>query len=423
MATQLDDDTENRSGNRYRDGQPTDPGSPKQQEMDEKYGKKSRISDETKEKMKDYAAKKGTHAALSAAEAGLFGDKVRPLAKLAKEELGDAEAKGFNTRNLYDPNWYKEAVPAAGKTAAKKGFKALTKKWKAAIYVTIFINLIVVIVLLALFFIAPFKHIHFETILRSANFARFQLIVRRQFTAVIFNAAVLTRDSVGNFRNSPLVRQIRLAIPDRQLGQLGRQGRIQFEFHPNSSWGNEIAPLRETLRAIVVDGQRFDIDQFAREFSGGRNYSQLSTRERYTVQNRFVRAVNVKLGDLMSLMPRHVRWNPMVRLHQRTGIRLVKWLNAYRDARGATAAEARARTARDTAQRVMDPSQRTATSAIPDINEDADRARQDAPAAAGEGRPVAPNRSRIATATRGVRGVSDAVFATTVYCIGRELYN
>lgn len=381
-------------------------------------------------KAKNLAKREATNAAihggLYAAEKGAFGNKLKPLAGLSREELKNYEKNSGKDAydltknakdNLTDPGWYK----ATGKGLAKKGAKALIRKNKNRLLVTAAVGIITAIAILLIMFIGPFKGVHFETVLRSANFARFQLLVRKHFSAVVFNGSVLTQDSVGNFRNSPLVRQIRLAVPDSQLEQLGREGKVLWEFNENSKFGDEFLPLKESLKAIVIDGQRYEIDQFARD-AFGKDYKDLTTAERWTVQNNFIKEINVKMGDYMALKSRMVRWNPMTQFRQKTGIRLVKWLNAARDYAGKSAAEARELGTQETADRVMDPDSGP-KSAIPDINEDAEQARQDYVNANKEGRPPGILRSKLAGQAALARNISDAVFAATAYCIGRELYS
>lgn len=378
-----------------------------------------------KEAAKREATNAAVHGGLYAAEKGAFGNKIKPLGKLGREELNNLEKnKGYDAYDLTKNAKGKLFNPAeTGKGVLKKGLKHLVRRHKRALFVTLLVNVMVAIVLLALFFVAPFKSVHFETVMRSANFARFQLLVRKHFSAVVFNAAVLTQDSVGNFRNSPLVRQIRLAVPDSQLEQLGREGKLQWEFNANNTFGQEFLPIRETLKAVVIDGKRYEIDQFAKD-AFGKNYSELTTRQRWTVQNNFIKAVNVELGDLMALTDRYVRWNPMVQLHQRTGVRLVKWLNAARDYAGLDPDEANGKFAEETAERVRDgPASEVEEpkSSIDDINEDAQYAKDEQVKAAKEGRPPGVLRSKLGAKAQVARGISDAVFASTAYCIGREL--
>ncbi|HZM64406.1 MAG TPA: hypothetical protein VFB59_04705, partial [Candidatus Saccharimonadales bacterium] len=154
------------------------------------------------------------------------------------------------------------------------------------------------------------------------------------------------------------------------------------------------------------------------------NYHDLSVRERWGVENAFLKAVNAELGDLMALMPRYVRWNPSVRFQQRAGIQLVRWLNGAREYLGKTPKEAKALSAKEISERVMEPGVSKTRSGLADINEGADENRKELLDAktAGEPAPLpGETRSKIASRARFARGASDAVFATTTYCIGREI--
>jgi hypothetical protein len=391
-------------------------------------GEEDQIDSAAKEKFKRMAAREGTRAALKAAEAGAFGEKIKPLAKLGREEfdnltpeqLANIESHIFGDPGRFkNPGWYKQQAKAGAARGSKSFLNHLVHKHKKILMATLAVNVVVALLLLALFVISPFKSIHFETIMRAANFARFQLLIRKQFSDVIFNAAVLTDDSVGNFKNSPLVRQIRLAVPDKQLEQLGRSGKIKWEFRDNRSFGDLFQPWKESLKAVTIDGERVDIDTISQE-AFGKNYNELSQRQRWTIQSRFVRTVNAKLGDLMALMPRHVRWKPQFRVQQRSGMRLSKWLNAGRDYLGLSPDEADAKNAADTARQVWNPGS-LPKSAIPDFNDAAVDRRGELVEAKKAGRPPGKLRSKIAAKAELARGASDVVFASTAYCVSREM--
>jgi hypothetical protein len=322
-------------------------------------------------------------------------------------------------KNDDESSWYNQASPGRGKKAVKNFFR----RQKKALIITLVLNLIVAGIILMFALLGPLKHMHFETILRSVNFARYQLMVRKQFTRVIFEASVLTDKSEGTFRRSLLVRQIATITPDRQLARLGREGRVQWDFRPNGSFGNTVLPLRESLRAVVIDGQRVDIDNIARE-NFGRNYRGLSLREKWAVQSRFVNAVNSKLGPLMALQPRTVRWNPMERVRLKASISLVKFLNAARDYAGKNPDQARALYIEDTIRNVRGPAAVRFASGNSDIREAADATWDETVDALKEGRaPPAPGeiRARLAGNVRHVRAASDAAFVVTLMCIIREL--
>lgn len=375
--------------------------------------------------------------ALGKIDRQLSGDK--PDKSASPDEINDAEqnAAGDESRPLYKrlaDHEYKRLKKYVGddeRAAERKHpVKGFFRKQKKALMVTLIINLIVGLVIIAVILLTPLKHIHFERILRAVNYARYHLLVRKQFSRVVFEASVLTRESVGTFDKSPLVKQILLSTPDRQVKQLGRDGRIKWEFRPNGSFGKTVLPLSESLKAVVIDNnQRVDIDEISKDLFSGKNYDQLTRRQRWTVQSRFVSEVNFKLGDLMALQPRTVRWNPYKNLRLRADIRLIKWFNGAREYLGETPDQARAKSVDQDVERLLGDPDARPRSASKDINEDADEARAELIDARRENRTpaegLAPGdvRSRLASRIQAVGAISDGVFVTTMFCIVRDLAN
>ncbi len=348
---------------------------------------------------------------------------------LTPEQILERErADPGGTRTFENPtqarHWYRAGRKAA-KEAVKEGIRGrvrgFVRKQKKALITTVVLNVVVAVILALMAFISPLKNVHFETTMRSVNFARFQLVIKKQFARVVFESAVLTQNSVGTFTRSPLVRQIQLATPDRQIKQLGRQGRVKWEFRPNASFGQQVLPLQESLQAVVIDGERVDIDDMSRTTFDGRPYSSLTRKERWVVQARFVDKVNVKLGDIMGVLPRHVRWNPMFQLRQKTGAVLSKWLNKAKEYSGKSEEEARKLSIEEAAEQIGTPEGQRPKSSSSEINDAADATHDEQIAARIEGRPPGEVRSALANRMKIAGRASDIVFASTVVCIGADL--
>lgn len=312
---------------------------------------------------------------------------------------------------------------------AKRITRQFSPRKKKFIYGTLALNLFVfALVLFIGLILGPWKHIHFETVMRSANFARFQLMVHKQAAHVVFQAAVLDEKSVGAFRRSPLVNQILLTTPDRQVKALARDNRVKWEFYPNQSFGHEVIPGRESLKAVIIDGERIDLDSLAQE-SFGKNLSDLTTRERWTVKSLFVERVQFKLGDIMAIQSRWVRWNPYKRLRLRAGVHLVKWLNNARAYAGKSPQQAKTQNIEETLERVPAPEAERPKSLSSDVEEAAKEAREHLIEDIQTGTAPTPGelpgdvRSKLAERMKFLGEASDIVFALTVSCIVHDLSN
>ncbi len=357
---------------------------------------------------------------------GKLIEKKSSLSRGEVKVLEDAAHRAVDTdfaqarqlaEDVRDPNWYK-------KKAKKAVAKTLFGRQKKLLIGTLMTTVLVALAVGLFAFLGPLKNTHFDTVIRTANFLRFQHVIKKQFSRATFEAAVLSRESVGSFqRSSLLVKQLQLAVPDRQLKQLGRSGQVKWEFRDNRSFGHQVIPLRETFKAITVGDQRFDIDEFAREAFGA-DYQDLSRRQKWTVESRFVTAVSPALGEKMALLPRHVRWNPMFQLRMKVGAKLSRWANKAKEYAGMDEDEARRLHIQETVERVSSPSASRVRPGSSELAQGAEDFEQETQAAREEGR-APPRAGEIAnslkTRVKLLSKGADVATWTTVACIVYEI--
>lgn len=342
----------------------------------------------------------------------------KKFAKDLLEDTGVSSAALFGKEpEMPGGGWYNQLKSDPGKKFAK----AVVRKNLRYLLGTVLLTVVMAAILFFLTYFGALKGLHFDTVLRGVNFARYQIMVRRQFSSVMFQAATLTDNSDGIFRKSPLVRQIMLTTPDRQIKALGRDGRIRWDFAPNKSFGYDVLPTKESLKGVFIDGEPIYIDDIAKQHFGGRTYGQLSLGEKLQVQSKFVDAVNVKMGDIMALQPRTVRWNPYARVRLRAGIQLIKWFNRAREYAGKTTAEARKINIDETVEHVMTPEDQQPKSADSDTNKSAEEMRQERIQALETGGQPGKIRTKLASRAFKLRSISDAVFVATLYCTVKDI--
>lgn len=356
---------------------------------------------------------------------------ARPNApkSLTPQQILDQETNSPDgTRTFENPtqarHWYRAANKEA-KNRIKGGLKDRllrgARKQKKILLTTLAINVIIAAFLIISFlFIGPLKNVHFDTVLRTANFLQYQMIIRKQFARVVFEASVLTQESVGSYQRSPLVRQIQMATPDRQIQQLGRDDRVKWEFTENRSFGQNILPIKPTLQAVVIDGERVDIDDLSKEEFGGRTYAQLERRERWFIEAKFVNAVNFKLGDIMALLPRHVRWNPMYQMRKISGAKLTGWLNNAKEYAGKDGRQAREQMINEDVASIS-AAEDTRVRPSGELADGVEEHREEVIAATREGRAPGEIRNGLKTRMKYVGAASDVATASTIACVGYEL--
>lgn len=278
---------------------------------------------------------------------------------------------------------------------------------------------IVVIALMLLMFIGPYKVIHFATVLRSAGMARFTYQINRQFANVNFNAAVLTNESTGNIKlgQRSLIDVLRRVNPQKQLTVLGREGTVKFNFETECGFG--CLKTTSQLKGVVVNGDEFSLDSITQD-KYGKSFDDLSYREKVFVKNEFSKQLGSKLADRLAIENRAFRSSVFNGLRQVTGISMSKWANKARDYIGKTPEEAKAKNVQETMDRVSQGNNgRSASSeaireAVEAKANPTDEAKRVAAGAA---------RDKAVRMTETAGKASLAVLAMTTSCIAHDLHN
>lgn len=277
------------------------------------------------------------------------------------------------------------------------------------------IGTIIIAAVLLLVLIGPYKEVHFATVLRSVGMARYTYELRRQFANTTFNAATLTADSTGNIKlgNTSLIEKLRGINPEKQLTVLGKEGSLKFDFSTNCTWG--CLKTTTNLNGVVIDGNEIKLSDFTK----GRSYDDLSTREKLTVKNQFADAIKDGLADRLSIEGRAFRSSVFNGLRQVTGISMTKWAMKARDYLGKDVAEAKAKNVTDTAERISGDGR--ATSSVGAIEEGADAKVN--PADPVKVKAAADARAKAMRMSETAGKASVAVLAATAGCIVHDLNN
>jgi hypothetical protein len=144
--------------------------------------------------------------------------------------------------------------------------------------------------ILLLFLLAgSLKSIHFATVLRGSGFATTQLVMRKTFSDIAFDASVLDEGNIGRPGKTgrTMFDRIRGINPDKVVQNLAKEDR--FALRTNGS--GEVIGFR-------IDDQVVDVNKLAQERFSGKNFDQLSWREKLTVKNVTLDEFNVKMADI-----------------------------------------------------------------------------------------------------------------------------
>lgn len=312
--------------------------------------------------------------------------------------------------------YYKQFILKGKKKASKKGGKFVGGGIIGVFLSGVMAMIAIVVILLVL--IGPYKEVHFATIARSAGMIRFSYQMNRQFANISFNAATLTDTSTGNIKlgNRSLIDVLRGVNPQKQLTILGKEGTVKFNFE--TTCGFACLKTKSNLRGVVINGQEFSVDKVTQE-GFGKNFNELSAREKVYVRNEFSKQMGAKLSERLSLENRAFRSSVFNGLRKVTGISMTKWANKARDYVGKKPEEAKAKNVKESIERVGEDGARSVSAqAIEDGVEAAKDPSDPVKAAkAAESRKLA---GRMAD-TAGKASL--VVLAATVSCIIHDLSN
>lgn len=342
----------------------------------------------------------------------------------------ESEQEGDGENSLYNP----DGGGSGGGDGKKRGLAAWGKK-KAkgkiifgsfALAAPILATIGVIGLLITL--LAPFKTVHFAEVLRSAGFARFQLTLQRQYTRTIFDAAVLTDQSNGTAANGlkgrTMLDRLRRINPDKQLLQLGNEGKLKFIFENEKKWGG----LKTTNNFLGVElyGERFTLDNTARSLGIGDSYGELNNKEKLRVENAFGERIAAGMNEQLVSEGRAFRSEVYNGFRRVTGIKMIKWPDRAREFVGLKPSEARKLSLEESLKNIDGEGTRP-KSGLSAVQEEADQIREERIKAIQDGkvdvRTPGEVRSKWAKRARVASKVSTGAFLITVACVFHDLNN
>ncbi|HSX36669.1 MAG TPA: hypothetical protein VLG13_00910, partial [Patescibacteria group bacterium] len=176
------------------------------------------------------------------------------------------------------------------------------------------------------------------------------------------------------------------------------------------------------FQGLSVDGTQYRLNDYANK-AFSKDYNKLSYRERLTVRSQFNIASRNALNEALGSYSLFQRFKIYQTLRSAAGIRMFKWADKAREYFGKSPQEARKLNVDETIQAVDEGSERPKTG-VDAIDEEAEKAQEDAKKAAEAGAKNAGQvRTSWAKALRTTTKVSDAVFVTTAACIIHSLSN
>lgn len=284
-----------------------------------------------------------------------------------------------------------------------------------------------------------FKAIHYATVLRSTGFAAGLYVTRNIYNQVAYDAAVLTDDSTGSLTRPErsmydLVRGVNAEEVMKSLGRDGATGSF------------EVVKRGGRVEGFEVNGRRYMNNDFAQN-SFGRNYNDLTFRERMTVKNDILKTAGDEMAEVFSTESRTFRTGFFKGFRTHFKIRTSKFAQKTRELVGKNAKEAKASVREntlDTAEGVeprtttggaddIEPTDRTGPrSNITEIDEAAQATRRERLRAIKEGFDLKGKdivnkaltergTTKISEFAEGAGKVSLAVLIATLYCTARDI--
>lgn len=277
--------------------------------------------------------------------------------------------------------------------------------------------IVAAVVVILLMTLAPYKHVHFATVLRSLGMARFTYVMNKQMSRTIFDSAVLTKNSTGRFTPPPssLFHRLVGINPRKQLAQLGHQNKLRFDFSSTPRWGGVLGNTN-TFQGVTIDGQKIYLDDTARSLYG-RDYNDLNRREARRARSVFATQARTELSRALVLESRRFRWAAFTNFYRVTGIKLFKWGSKGATYKLKTDAQARALNLDETYKRVVGGEGGIKRTGVTSIDEEAEAKRKAQLEAARNNTEPGEQRSRLAKSVTGVRALSSGVAAVTIACV------
>lgn len=284
-------------------------------------------------------------------------------------------------------------------------------------------GVIIVAIILIVMFIGLLKSVHFATVLRSTGFAGFNYYNSKQFSRIAFDGAVLSEGSTGSIslERRTLLDRVRGINPKKQLKQLGRENTLKFN--------TEKVGSETFVKSVTINGTESEtLDAVSKRLFAGRDYKQLSLRQRWTVETEFTAAIKDGLAERLALEGRSVRSSVYDGLRQAFGIKFGKWPNALKKFAGKTPKEAAIDNYEYTQQEI-DGGGSSVRSAQDNVNDAADEEKNLLAESVKTGEPLdrATLRERARKFSRSnadtFKKVSAAVAVATMACIAHDINN
>lgn len=256
------------------------------------------------------------------------------------------------------------------------------------------------------------KGIHFATVMRSAGFAQFQLIMNKAYGQVTFDYATLSDNSTGRLK----IKGDRFGFTKKRLTELGNQNKLKWDV---SSAGE--------VKAITIEGKTFSFDDYAKKLFSGKTYSALSTRQKWTVQSRMSTDISEPLSDIVGNKGLLYRSQVYTGLRQTARIEMFRWANLAKGYLGKTPDEAIKLNATETRARVTGSAVDIPVKSSVVEEEEVNQRKADIEEANLKGLdtddvPVRPSSAKARLASISAK-ISIAVFITTVGCIIHDISN
>ncbi len=344
--------------------------------------------------------------------------KAKSGSELSSAENGGGDKAGWKTRvgDAAMKRWGAPSEDDTPKGKKKQGGGGHKKAWAAGFAggtIALFVGVLIFIFM----FLGNFKNVHFAELLRSVGMARFTYSMRQAYSRTIFDSVVLTDKSTGSLAdNLKGMRKSQL----KRLQQFSVDQNVKFEVDK----GTKLDQIRgnNIFQGLSVDGTQYRLNDYANK-AFSKDYNKLSYRERLTVRSQFNIASRNALNEALGSYSLFQRFKIYQTLRSAAGIRMFKWADKAREYFGKSPQEARKLNVDETIQAVDEGSERPKTG-VDAIDEEAEKAQEDAKKAAEAGAKNAGQvRTSWAKALRTTTKVSDAVFVTTAACIIHSLSN
>jgi LAS superfamily LD-carboxypeptidase LdcB len=251
------------------------------------------------------------------------------------EEAGDQDTESSDGKEFSSEeekaiqSWYKDK-PRGEKDDGKKKKKTLLLALGGGTGL-----MAVGLVVVMMFFLSSLKGVHFATIMRSTGFASTQLVMRKTFSDIAFDASMLSEDSVGSLTRyeRSMWERVRRVNPDKVMKSLG-QGDDQFKIVTERKG---IFGTKEI--GFEVRGKRFLKDDFAQKF-GKETYKDLTWREKLTVKNDILSTVSDEMAETLRAESRTFRSSFFKGFQHHFNIRTSAWAQKGRELIGKSYPEA-----------------------------------------------------------------------------------